>query len=861
LCAGTYNLSVSETNGGSATIIYTENFDGGAPTWTLNVPVSPEGADPNFFMINDDEGGVAPGGCGIAGNGDPTLHITSVFNPTGGAAYDAGGLCGILFCPEAHRRAESGIISTVGYSGITLTFDYIANGDIPNDQATVWYNTGSGWNQLGTALFSGTGACNPQGIWTAYTTTLPASCDNISTLQIAFQWDNNDDGIGTDPSMAINNVQLITTTPATGCSGTATAVLTNPPSIQIVSISTSSPSCGTNNGTININANGGTAPLLYSLDNGTTTQSSPNFSNLTAGNYTVSVIDANACQKDSLLTIAPANAPIIDSIVFTNPSCGIADGNLHIFASGGTGALSFSIDSSMSFQSSPVYSNLSAGTYHIYVKDASGCNVAQTQVLNGGSNPPTVMAGPDKTICSGTAVVLNGSGATSYLWNNGITDGVPFNQAVGLTTYIVTGTDANGCTGNDTIVVTVVTNPIVNAGADQIVCDGTSITLNGSGATSYVWDNGVTNGVAFNQAVGTTTYTVMGKDINACMDSDQVVVTVVANPIVDAGLDQTVCEGVAITLNGQGANTYTWNNGVTNGVAFNPSVGTTTYIVNGSNGTCSGTDSVTVTVSPKPSVDFASDKLSGCAPLNCNLTSNSSIPLNNCVWTFSDGNSATGCGGISATFAYSGCYDVTLTASSIDGCMDTLTKSNYICIMPQPIADFYSSPDELTSDQLIAVMTNTSTGADEYFWTFGDHSGDISYQDNPKHTFPNLAGTYWITLTATNNAGCTDTVTHPITLTEELIFYVPNTFTPDADKFNEKFQPVFTAGFDPYDYTLLIYDRYGEIIFESHNAKVGWDGTYGGHIAQDGVYIWQIQFKLSTSDDRQTHFGNVNLIR
>src|SRR5690606_2046120 len=105
--------------------------------------------------------------------------------PGGGAAYDAGGLCGILFCPESHRRAESPMINTVGQTGLTLTFDYIASGDIPNDQATVWYNAGSGWTQLGGPLFSGTGACAPQGIWTAYSAPLPAACENIPNLQIA----------------------------------------------------------------------------------------------------------------------------------------------------------------------------------------------------------------------------------------------------------------------------------------------------------------------------------------------------------------------------------------------------------------------------------------------------------------------------------------------------------------------------------------------------------------------------------------------------------------------------------------------------------------------------------------------------
>ena len=94
-----------------------------------------------------------------------------------------------------------------------------------------------------------------------------------------------------------------------------------------------------------------------------------------------------------------------------------------------------------------------------------------------------------------------------------------------------------------------------------------------------------------------------------------------------------------------------------------------------------------------------------------------------------------------------------------------------------------------------------------------------------------------------------------------MIFYVPNTFTPDFDNFNQTFQPVFTSGFDPFDYTLLIFNRWGEVLFESHNAEVGWDGTYGGELMQDGTYTWKIEFKTTATDERRMAVGHVNLIK
>jgi gliding motility-associated-like protein len=122
-------------------------------------------------------------------------------------------------------------------------------------------------------------------------------------------------------------------------------------------------------------------------------------------------------------------------------------------------------------------------------------------------------------------------------------------------------------------------------------------------------------------------------------------------------------------------------------------------------------------------------------------------------------------------------------------------------------------------------------------------------------------------LVAYSASGCTDTAWAVVTIEEELIFYVPNTFTPDDDNYNQTFEPVFTSGFDPYDYHLTIFNRWGEVVFESYNHEIGWDGTYGGvnggqiFSCQDGTYTWKIEFKVRTNDERKAVVGHVNLIR
>jgi Bacterial Ig domain len=196
------------------TTVWQETFDP-APLagWNLNVSTGANATEPNFWEINDDEGGVMPPGCGTSGNGNKTLHITAdlAWSIGTGATYNAGGLCGFLFCTETHTRAESPSISTLGKTNMTLTFDYIENGDGTIDNATIYYSVNGGTTWLLLNDPAKTIVCtNSQGQWTAYSIALPAACNNIANLKIGFNWENDDDGNGTDPSVAINNIKITT---------------------------------------------------------------------------------------------------------------------------------------------------------------------------------------------------------------------------------------------------------------------------------------------------------------------------------------------------------------------------------------------------------------------------------------------------------------------------------------------------------------------------------------------------------------------------------------------------------------------------------------------------------------------------
>jgi gliding motility-associated-like protein len=527
----------------------------------------------------------------------------------------------------------------------------------------------------------------------------------------------------------------------------------------------------------------------------------------------------------------------------------------------GSGASSYTWDNGVT--NGAPFSPVTTNTYTVTGTDANGC-VNTDQVVVTVNPLPTIDAGADQTVCNGTTVTFTASGAGAggtYSWTNGIANGVPFTPPLGTNTYTVTGTDANGCQNTDQAAVTVNPVPVVNAGPDQSVCIGSSVTLTASGASTYTWDNGVSNGVAFTPAVGSITYTVTGSSLS-CSAIDQVVVTVNPLPNVNAGNDVIVCESGSVILTASGAQTYTWNNGVNDGISFTAPLDTTQYTVTGTDANgCQNTDTLVVNVIPTPVVDFVGDKLKGCSPLTTTFTNNSMGNLTNCKWSFSNGQLLTGCGTVTATFNAVGCYDATLTVSTPEGCTNTMTIADYVCVVPDPIADFYTDPEELSTEQWTANMVNTSVNGTGYQWTFGDGSS-TSTAVAPSHDYPNAqSGSYEIQLIATSADGCTDTTTRVITLKEDLIFYVPNSFTPDNDAFNPSFKPVFTTGYDPYHYTLYIFNRWGEILFESHNTEVGWDGTYGGKLVEDGVYIWKINVKRRDSDEKVERVGHVSVLK
>jgi hypothetical protein len=191
-----------------------------------------------------------------------------------------------------------------------------------------------------------------------------------------------------------------------------------------------------------------------------------------------------------------------------------------------------------------------------------------------------------------------------------VSNGVAFTPAA-TQTYTVTGTDANGCTNTAQTTVSVNALPTVSAGQNQAVCTGTSVTLNGTGAVSYTWNNNVQNGVAFTPNV-TQTYTVTGTDANGCANTAQITVTVNPLPTVNAGADTTVCDSdfpITISASGNPNLSYSWSNGTTTQQTTVNTAGTYTVTVTDGFG-CNASDDIIVTNEPCSGLDEESFFLS-----------------------------------------------------------------------------------------------------------------------------------------------------------------------------------------------------------------------------------------------------------
>ncbi len=625
-------------------------------------------------------------------------------------------------------------------------------------------------------------SCNGAGNYNFNTVTAP--CPVPGT----FSWDFGDPVSGAANLSASQNPSHVFSGPGTytvnlivkggGCNppGTISQIITV---ANISNAVAQNVTCfGLNNGTASISVTG-SGPLVYNWtpfggNNATAT-------NLSSGNYSVTITDGNNCTYTKSVSITEPNVLTL-TVNVTKSSCGLSNGSATANVSGGTGTYSYSWQ--------PVGGNLSTvsglamGNYSILVSDANNCTVSQNVVIN--QAPAMSLSVNSLTLCNNqtgtiTATVVGGTSPYSYNWNGTVT-------AIGTLTVIggiskslpVSVTDANGCISNpDTAKVAAVSPLLLNTSPSDTICSG-------------------------------------NKKI------------VFANP-----------------SGGNGVYSYNWQPGgaTSSSYTVSPSV-MNTYSVSVTDG-CGSivTNTIAINIYTIPTSSFVVSQTSGCQPLcvtftNPVLNNNSTIAS----WNWNFGDSILSSNSIpNHCYNKSGTFTVKLFYTTNKGCIGTQTINNYIKVFPKPKADFTASTYEIDVYNTTVEFYNQTQNASYYNWFFGGEA--FSGQQNPTYTFLG-EGHYRVLLAAQNSYGCVDTISKDVYVVPDFTFYAPNAFTPNEDGLNDRFLPK-GAGWDIKEYELYIFDRWGEKIFSTKQYDQGWDGRVNqkGEIVEDGVYVWKVKVK------------------
>ena len=532
---------------------------------------------------------------------------------------------------------------------------------------------------------------------------------------------------------------------------------------------------------------------------------------------------------------------------------------------------------------------VTVGTYYAAFYDAVNDCYSPTATFNVNAVPTAAFTAP--TVCSNSPSSFTDQSTVSsgtingWAWNFG--DGGtslvqnPSHTYIGAgATYNVTlvVTTPQGCTNSITQSVTT-NEPPVAAFSAQAGCANNPVAFTdqstiGSGSiVGWSWNFGDGNSSVLqnptHQYASASNYNVTLTVTSDLGCTNSITIQVSTTAPVAAFTSTIACENSPVnftdqsTISAGNITGWAWNfgDGSTSTVqnpnhAYTAAGNYTVTLLVTSNLGCTNSVTNQVVVAPIPVAAFTAPN--ACSGVPVNFTDQSTIASGNITdwdWTFGDGGNSTTQNPIH-TYNTGGNYSATLTVTSNIGCVNSITQP--VIITTTPTASFDFTPNDPDIINPTVQFLNTSVNGVTYDWDFGGLGG--STQNSPLYTFPEEPGSYAVTLIAYSGA-CTDTVKQNIAIKDVVIYYVPNSFTPDGDEFNQTFQPVFTNGFDPYDFNMQIFNRWGETVFESNDATIGWDGSYHGKLVSDGIYTWRIEFKTLATDERIILEGHVNKLQ
>jgi len=593
--------------------------------------------------------------------------------------------------------------------------------------------------------------------------------------------------------------------------------------------------------------------------------------------FKLAIADAGDGKYDSgvffsLQSLACNPLPIVLTTAVTPAKCSANNGTATVNSTGGTQPYTYTWNT-VPVQVTQTATGLAPGTYSVKVADAGGCfySTATVVVTGTGGFTSTVSSTPSTCTSGGTAAVTPAGGAApyTYIWSPG---GGATSSISGLSagSYSVSVTDANGCTGNYSVAVASVGGFTLSTSSAPALCfaaaNGTAsaVLTGGTAPYTYLWSPGgaITANVT---GLSAGSYSVLVTDAYGCTKTHSVTITEPAAITGNiTGSANVLCFGgtngsaTASASGGVGAITYVWSTvppqtGVT---ATNLSSGNYAVTIKDANG-CSISQSVTITQPAALAVSITT------VPASCNTKDGSATaapsggtPPYTYLWLTTPFIQATP----TATGLGAGTYTAIVTDSK--GC-SLPPKPVSVLGASSLVADFSFSPGVIDWLNPFAAFTDLSSGnISTWSWNFGDPASgtnDFSSLPNPFHTYSDT-GIYCIELFISDNqTGCKDSITKCLKVEGPCTIYIPNSFTPNNDGINEVF---LAYGLCIKEFRMMIFDRWGNKIFESDALSKGWNGKMKNDvdIVQEDVYVWKIHI-IDTYGKSHNYTGRVTVVK
>lgn len=602
----------------------------------------------------------------------------------------------------------------------------------------------------------------------------------------------------------------------------------------------------------------------------------------------------NSCGSDStesLVTVLP-NTVNINLIPNVPVGCSPLFIEFNNFTTGATNYNFDFDDGDFSTLTNPNHIFEDAGIYNVIFYANDGCSFDTTIVAIEVLQSPTIVATVDETEACPFEELHFHSSTTGNIqsidWDFGDgqneTASDPIHAYAFGNNYFIsaTATDANGCPAVSSLAFEVHPQPSISMNLSALegcsplnICSENSTT----NATSYNWNfgNGFTSSSqdACQEYVNTSGlnvgYVISLEAVNefGCVDYEEQIIVVQPQPVTDFTLSQDgscfVQDIVQASLNSFGSTSYEWiSDGIVVSTEQNPSfvfeqTGLHTISVTSYNDLgCTDSHSAQYEIYTTPEIDIMPDKFNGCAPLEVtfeNTTSNGAT----WQWIFGNGAQSTAENPL-VQFDSPGLYDVQLTAISEHGCQQVQFFEDMIESFEVPTANFVYSPNDDIIYELDIAFTDSSNGATEYMWEFGD--GRTSTEASPIHHF-DKGGYFEVLLRVMNEYGCSSEMTKAVNIDNTFYFFMPNSFTPDGDGLNDVFLPSFSSIEEIREYEFQVVNRWGEIIFKTDDPKMAWVGNSrnGEFYTHNDLFTWNVHVSFNNLQVDKNYTGTVTVLR